>query len=147
MISNTWLGGTRTRATTCACACVSAVPSSPSTLAGGRLSVAKSKVNTSAVCQTLTKSAKTPGILSSGIETRICGGWLMPLTIVGPGRPARPTPRGTTVLRQTRRWVWSADVTQYPSAPRTDHADVLHGITVPDPYRTLEDESDPETVG
>ena len=51
------------------------------------------------------------------------------------------------MLRQTRRWVWSADVTQYPSAPRTDHADVLHGITVPDPYRTLEDESDPETVG
>ncbi|SEE37892.1 prolyl oligopeptidase Serine peptidase. MEROPS family S09A [Jiangella alba] len=33
----------------------------------------------------------------------------------------------------------------YPSAPRGDDADVLHGITVPDPYRALEPEDDPVT--
>jgi prolyl oligopeptidase len=37
-------------------------------------------------------------------------------------------------------------VTPYPTAPRSDHTDVLHSITVPDPFRTLEDESDPATV-
>ena len=34
----------------------------------------------------------------------------------------------------------------YPKAPRGDDADVLHGVTIPDPYRTLEDEQRPETV-
>ena len=76
MISNTWLGGTRTRATIWACAVVTTRPSSPSTVVGGRASAAKSNVNTSPVCHTLTKSAYTPGICSSGIETRICG-WLI----------------------------------------------------------------------
>jgi prolyl oligopeptidase len=37
-------------------------------------------------------------------------------------------------------------VTPYPTALRSDHTDVLHGITVPDPFRNLEDESDPATV-
>lgn len=33
----------------------------------------------------------------------------------------------------------------YPPAPRGDDADVLHGVTVPDPYRALEAEDDPVT--
>ncbi|WP_026875295.1 prolyl oligopeptidase family serine peptidase [Jiangella gansuensis] len=39
----------------------------------------------------------------------------------------------------------ASDISTYPPAPRGDDADVLHGITVPDPYRTLEDEADPAT--
>ena len=35
--------------------------------------------------------------------------------------------------------------TAYPPAPRGDDADVLHGVTVPDPYRALEPEDDPVT--
>lgn len=34
----------------------------------------------------------------------------------------------------------------YPPAPRGDDADVLHGITVPDPFRALEDPADPDTL-
>jgi prolyl oligopeptidase len=33
----------------------------------------------------------------------------------------------------------------YPPAPRTDVVDVLHGVAVPDPFRHLEDASDPAT--
>jgi prolyl oligopeptidase len=35
---------------------------------------------------------------------------------------------------------------RYPSAPRGDDVDVLHGVTVPDPFRRLEDPTDPATV-
>ncbi len=35
----------------------------------------------------------------------------------------------------------------YPAAERADVVDVLHGLAVPDPYRWLEDPSDPRTVG
>ncbi|MDF5758747.1 prolyl oligopeptidase family serine peptidase [Spongiactinospora sp. TRM90649] len=35
--------------------------------------------------------------------------------------------------------------TPYPPARRDDHADELHGVTVPDPYRWLEDPDDPAT--
>jgi prolyl oligopeptidase len=34
----------------------------------------------------------------------------------------------------------------YPEARRTDDADELHGTTVPDPYRWLEDDGSPDTV-
>jgi prolyl oligopeptidase len=37
-------------------------------------------------------------------------------------------------------------VTSYPDPPRGDDADVLHGVTIPDPYRVLEDEENPATV-
>ena len=34
----------------------------------------------------------------------------------------------------------------YPAARRTDDADVLHGRTIPDPYRWLEDATSAETL-
>jgi prolyl oligopeptidase len=34
----------------------------------------------------------------------------------------------------------------YPPAPKGDDADVLHGITVPDPFRALEDPDSPEAL-
>ena len=34
----------------------------------------------------------------------------------------------------------------YPPAPHGDDADVLHGVTIPDPYRRLEDPTDSATV-
>ncbi|HEU4911400.1 MAG TPA: prolyl oligopeptidase family serine peptidase [Actinomycetes bacterium] len=34
----------------------------------------------------------------------------------------------------------------YPEALRSDHVDELHGTTVPDPYRWLEDDSSPEAL-
>jgi prolyl oligopeptidase len=37
-------------------------------------------------------------------------------------------------------------LTPPPPAPREATADVVHGITVPDPYRWLEDAESPETV-
>jgi prolyl oligopeptidase len=37
-------------------------------------------------------------------------------------------------------------VNAYPDAPHGDDADVLHGVTISDPYRTLEDEQHPATL-
>ena len=34
----------------------------------------------------------------------------------------------------------------YPSAPRTDQIDILHGVAVPDPFRRLESADDPATA-
>ena len=34
----------------------------------------------------------------------------------------------------------------YPTAPRTDLFDILHGVAVPDPFRRLESADDPDTV-
>lgn len=34
----------------------------------------------------------------------------------------------------------------YPPAPTTDTVEILHGRTVPDPFRTLENPGDPETI-
>ena len=34
---------------------------------------------------------------------------------------------------------WAAGVTDMPPAPRDDTVDILYGVTVPDPYRPLED--------
>ena len=34
----------------------------------------------------------------------------------------------------------------YPSAPRTDQIDILHGVAVPDPFRRLESADDPTTA-
>ena len=35
---------------------------------------------------------------------------------------------------------------KYPTAPRTDLIDTIHGVAVPDPFRTLEDADDPRTA-
>ena len=35
---------------------------------------------------------------------------------------------------------------KYPSAPRTDLIDILHGAAVPDPFRRLESADDPGTI-
>ena len=35
---------------------------------------------------------------------------------------------------------------EYPTAPRTDRIDTLHGVAVPDPFRRLESAGDPDTV-
>lgn len=39
----------------------------------------------------------------------------------------------------------SPDALSYPAARRDDHTDDYHGVTVPDPYRWLEDSHGPET--
>lgn len=36
-------------------------------------------------------------------------------------------------------------LTHYPPAPRGEDADTLHGLTIPDPFRTLEDPTNPAT--
>src|SRR4051812_46690857 len=35
---------------------------------------------------------------------------------------------------------------KYPTAPRRDLIETLHGVAVPDPFRRLESDDDPETV-
>ena len=35
---------------------------------------------------------------------------------------------------------------KYPTAPRTDLIDILHGVAVPDPFRRLESADDPATA-
>ena len=64
-----------------------------------------------------------------------------------PTAPAQATPRDTASVRQdpppsppVTAASQSRPVLQYPPTRRTDTADVVHGVRIPDPYRWLEDE-------
>jgi prolyl oligopeptidase len=46
----------------------------------------------------------------------------------------------------TLQLTWGADRLPYPQTRKLDHTDAYHGVTVPDPYRWLEQENSPETA-